>query len=53
MEEKELTLIHLGSSDYECPFCHAKINDEILYMIDHSFQFCPCCGEKVSFEKAE
>ena len=53
MKIKETALIYLGASDYECPFCHSHIKDEILYMIDKPFKYCPCCGEKVSFERID
>ena len=40
-------LIYVGVSKYECPYCKAKIDDEITYMVDKEIRFCPCCGKSI------
>ena len=51
MEHENYKMIeHTGLSEYECPHCHATIKDEIFYIVDKPIKYCPCCGEKVTFD---
>jgi hypothetical protein len=48
--EEDKMIEHAGLSEYECSHCHVTIKDEIFYIVDKPIKYCPCCGEKVTFD---
>ena len=49
---KPMKLIEIAT-DYECPYCHVIISDEIVYMFDAPFKICPCCGHEIRIEDGD